>query len=240
MGDIAITDIVVLIVVAISALLAFARGFAKEVLSLLGWLGAVLITVFLFPYVEPYALDLIGNKWLARIATGVGIFILAMVVLSVFSNFISESIQNSFIGGLDRVLGIFFGVFRAWVLLSVFYIAISVFYEQEEHIPPDIRGAKSAPAITLGADILWSLLPARLRQDVGAAARSAKGTTKGDILKKGIDGLGNSKADNKQKDFEKLLNPRPSGSKKVDRKDQGGYGKEDRTDLEKLMERTVK
>ena len=239
MGDIAITDIIVLIVVAISALLAFTRGFAKEVLSLLGWVGAILTTIFVFPYVEPYALDSIGNKWLARIATCVGVFIVALVVLSIFSNFISKSIQESFISGLDRALGIIFGVFRAWVLLSILYIAISIFYEQEEHIPPDMRSAKSAPAITLGADILWSLLPDRLRQDMGAAARSAKGTTKGDILKKGIDGFGNTKADKKQKDFEKLLNPRPGG-KSTNKKEQGGYRKEDRTNLEKLMERTVK
>ncbi|MBE90350.1 MAG: hypothetical protein CMM76_13040 [Rhodospirillaceae bacterium] len=239
MGDIAITDIIVLGIVAISALLAFVRGFAKEVLSLLGWVGAIFITIFLFPYVEPYALDLIGNKWLANIATAVGVFTLVLVVLSVFSNFISESIQESFIGGLNRALGIIFGVFRAWVLLSVLYIAISIFYQQEEDIPPDIRNAKTAPAIALGAEILWSLLPARLRQDAAAAARSAKGTTKVDILKKGIDGLGTAKEDNQQKDFEKLLNPR-SGGKSADKKKHGGYDKQERKNLEKLMERTIK
>ena len=235
----AITDIIVLVVVAISALIAFTRGFTKEVLSLLGWVGAIFITIFVFPYVEPYALDLIGNKWMARIATGVGVFILALVVLSIFSNFISKSIQESFISGLDRALGIIFGVFRAWLLLSILYIAISIFYDQEKDIPPDMRSAKTAPAITLGANILWSLLPDRLRQDMSAAARSAKGTTKGDILKKGIDSLGNTKADDKQKDFEKLLNPRPGG-KSTSKKEQGGYRREDRTNLEKLMERTVK
>lgn len=236
MDGIAITDIVVLIVTVLSALLAFTRGFAKEMLSLLGWVGAVIITIFLFPYVEPYAQEWIGNKWLARGATGIGVFILAMVVLSIFSNFVSETIQDSSLSGLDRGLGVLFGVFRAWVILAVFYIAISIFYEKEEHIPPDIRGAKSAPVIMMGADILWSLLPARLRQGAGDAAKSVKGTTKSDILKKGIDTLGNSKSN--QKDFEKLLNPQPVGNEKP--KERGGYDKKDRKNLDKLMEREVR
>lgn len=235
MDGIAVTDIVVLIITVLSALLAFARGFAKEVLSLLGWVGAVVITVFLFPYVEPYLQDWIGNKWLARIATGIGVFILAMIVLSIFSNFISETIQDSSMSGVDRGLGILFGVFRAWVVLAVFFIAIERFYEKREQVPKDIREAKSAPAIIMGADILWSLLPDRLRSGAGEAAKSVKGTTKSDLLKKGIDTLGNSKSN--QKDFEKLLNPRPSGDSK--QKESGGYEKKDRKNLDDLMERTV-
>ncbi len=137
--------------------------------------------------------------------------------------------------GLDRGLGVLFGVFRAWVVLAVFYIAISVFYEKEEHIPEDIRAAKSAPVIMMGADILWSLLPQRLRQDAGSAAQSVKRTTKTDLLKKGIDTLGDSKKN--QKDFEKLLNPRPAGEKK--RENTGGYDTKDRKNLDDLMERTV-
>jgi membrane protein required for colicin V production len=242
MDGVAITDIVALIVVVLSALLAFARGFSKEVLSLLGWVGAILITVFLYPYVEPYAHDLISHKWLARIATGVGIFIIAMIVLSIFSNFISESIQESSMGGIDRALGILFGVARAWVLLAVLYIGVSIFYEKEKDIPQDIREAKTTPAIVMGAEIIWSLLPKRLRQDAGSAANSVKGATKENVLQKSFESLANQKrgAAQKQKDFEKLNNPRPSSGKAPENKDPGGYDKKDRTGLEKLMERTVK
>jgi hypothetical protein len=127
-------------------------------------------------------------------------------------------------------------------LLAVLYIGVSIFYEKEKDIPQDIREAKTTPAIVMGAEIIWSLLPKRLRQDAGSAANSVKGATKENVLQKSFESLANQKRDaaQKQKDFEKLNNPRPSSGKAPENKDPGGYDKKDRTGLEKLMERTVK
>ena len=43
-------DIGVLIVLAISALLAFGRGFVREVLSIGAWVAAAVVTLYAFPY----------------------------------------------------------------------------------------------------------------------------------------------------------------------------------------------
>lgn len=235
MGDIAVTDIVVLIIALLSILLGFSRGLSKEVLSLMGWVGASLITVFLFPYVEPHVYAWVGNKWLSRIISGAGLFIIAMVILMTLSNFVSKKIQNSFMGGLDRSFGALFGIVRAWVITAIIYIAISIFYEKYEYIPADIRGAKSTPVITLGADFVWSLLPARLQSNVGDAAKSVTGKTEIDILNKGVDGLGGSNSNHKI--FEKLINPRPFGERQ---KTLDGYNEKERKKLDELMERSVR
>jgi membrane protein required for colicin V production len=239
MDGITITDIVAGVVLLISVLLAFGRGFAKEVLSLLGWVGAVLLAVFLFPYVEPYAMDWIGNKWLARIAAGVGLFIVAMVVLTIISNVVSDRIQDSSLSSVDRALGVLFGAARAWILLAVIFIGISVFYEKEEHIPADIRTAKSTPVIKYGANLIWSLLPARLREQTGEAAKSVKGATKESVTKKGVESLFDTDKSKQKSDkvFEKLIAPSPD--KKQEEKESGGYKDKDRKRLDDLMERTV-
>ena len=41
-------DLIILGVIGLSTLLAFSRGFIKEMLSILGWIGAVIATVAFF------------------------------------------------------------------------------------------------------------------------------------------------------------------------------------------------
>ena len=137
--------------------------------------------------------------------------------------------------GLDRTFGVFFGIARAWLLLAVIYIAISIFYEKEEHIPSDLRGAKAAPLVTIGADFIWSLLPARLQRNVGDAAKSVTGKTEIDLLKNGVQRLGNIRNDREA--FEKLLNPSPSNRNR--QKGVQGYNESEREKLNELMKREV-
>ncbi|MGA0394649.1 MAG: CvpA family protein, partial [Rhodospirillales bacterium] len=53
------TDLVIFVVLLISALLAFARGFVHELLSIVGWIGAIFATIYGYPYLKPFARDLI-------------------------------------------------------------------------------------------------------------------------------------------------------------------------------------
>ena len=235
MGDIAVTDIIVIVVTILSTLIGLFRGLAKEILSLLGWVGASLITLFSFPYVDPHVNALISNIWLSRIATGAGLFLLSITILSIIGNTLSERVQNSYMSGLDRTFGVFFGIARAWLLLAVIYIAISIFYEKEEHIPSDVRGAKAAPLVTLGADFIWSLLPTRLQHNVGDAAKSVTGKTEIDLLKKGVQRLGNTR--NNREIFEKLLNPSPANPNK--QKGVQGYNENERKEFNELLQREI-
>ncbi|MEZ7845576.1 MAG: CvpA family protein, partial [Rhodospirillales bacterium] len=52
-------DAGVILILLISAFLAYMRGFVHEVLSFGGWVGAIFVTLYGFPYAKPYARDLI-------------------------------------------------------------------------------------------------------------------------------------------------------------------------------------
>ena len=70
-------DIIVIAVVALSALFAFARGFVKESLSIVAWVGAGLITLRGLPHLSPVAEKYITTNWNAAAAarTSVGFFL---------------------------------------------------------------------------------------------------------------------------------------------------------------------
>ncbi len=114
----------VLFILVISALLAYSRGFVREVLSILGWvIAAVVAFVFagdIEPLVKeiPFLNDLIGeNCVLARLAAFGIVFAVALIVVSIFTPLISGAIQNSALGPLDQGLGFLFGLARGALLV---------------------------------------------------------------------------------------------------------------------------
>ncbi len=97
-----ITDIGVGVVLVVSALLAYARGFVHEVLAVAGWIGAIFATIYGFSYVKPFARDLIDLHWIADLTAGTVLFIVSLVVLSIITRLISNRVQASMLNALDR------------------------------------------------------------------------------------------------------------------------------------------
>ena len=90
-----VTDLAVIAVVVISGLLAFVRGFVHEVLAVGAWIGAAIATVFFLPAALPHARDLISIQIAADIAAGAAIFILVLIVLSIFTHWLARRVRES-------------------------------------------------------------------------------------------------------------------------------------------------
>ena len=118
-------DIVILIVVGISALIALSRGLVKEVLSIIGWVLATLAVIYLLPVLMPFAKQYISSGILAGVTTALCILILFFVVWIYATAGVVGKIRSSKLSGLDRMLGLFFGIVRAMLLVVLFYILIS-------------------------------------------------------------------------------------------------------------------
>ena len=99
-----ITDIAVIIVLLISAFLAYVRGSVHEVLSVAGWIGGGLITIYAFPFAQPFARDLISIELAADLAAGIAVFVISLAILSIMTSAVSKRVQNSTLNALDRSL----------------------------------------------------------------------------------------------------------------------------------------
>src|SRR6476646_9939208 len=111
-------DLVVLAVLAVSALLAFMRGLVREVLGLAAWVGAIFAAVWALPRVRPQFVQWLGNSpW---------------VVLIILSRWISAFVRNSPIGGVDRTLGLVFGLARGAAIIVLAYIVGGWIERQEQ------------------------------------------------------------------------------------------------------------
>ena len=52
-------DIGVGLLLLVSGFLAYTRGLVQESLSIAGWVGAIFITIYGFPYLKPYVHEII-------------------------------------------------------------------------------------------------------------------------------------------------------------------------------------
>ena len=118
-------DVAILIVVAISALIALSRGLIKEVLSIIGWVLSLAAVVYLMPVFTPIVANYVENGSVAAVATASGIVIIFFIFWIILTAKIIGSIRKSKLSGLDRVLGLFFGIFRAFLLVILCYILIN-------------------------------------------------------------------------------------------------------------------
>lgn len=117
-------------VIVISAILAYARGFIREVMSIVGWIAAAFIAFIFAPNALPliseipYLGDFIGeSRELGILAAFAIVFVVALVVVSIFTPLFSSVVQRSALGGLDAGLGFLFGVARGVLLVIVALIA---------------------------------------------------------------------------------------------------------------------
>lgn len=131
--DFTVVDGAVAVVVLISALLAFSRGFIREVMSILGWVVAAVAAFTFAPQVEPmvreipYLRELIsGSCELSILAAFAAVFAVALVVVSIFTPLFSGMVANSALGPMDQGLGFLFGVARGVLLVAVALIVYDI------------------------------------------------------------------------------------------------------------------
>ena len=163
-------DLAVLAVIALSAVFAFVRGFAREVLSIAAWVGAALFTLYAFNGASRLVARFVTTPLLAELVAGVGLFLVALVALTVLTGSIASLVQWSALTPIDRTLGLIFGVVRGAVLVSVAYFVIDITLPPNDR-PGWLTQARSQPLLAEGAGMLRRVLPDSLQlKNTSAAA----------------------------------------------------------------------
>lgn len=156
-------DIIVIAVVAISALIAFLRGFVREVLTVGSWIGAALVTLYGYGMLAPQFEEWIPkSKLFADIAASFVLFTASLIVLSLISHTIAKFVRGSALTAVDRSLGLLFGLVRGAILVSLAYMIVHGL------APELLSGARTEPMMARGADFLRSLAPKGVADSVSA------------------------------------------------------------------------
>jgi len=168
-----LADLIVIIVLVVSGIFAFVRGFVHEVLAVASWVGAAFVTLYAFPVVQPYVLGVIAVEFIASLVTGVGLFLVTLVLFSVLTRILSNRIQQSSLGALDRSLGLLFGFARGAVIVVLAWLALDYMVAEEDR-PAWLQEARARPLIEQGAGYMLALVPPGLLERGDQAADDAR------------------------------------------------------------------
>lgn len=129
MDGFTIVDAGVAVIILLSAILAYSRGFVREALAIGGWIAAAIVAFIFAPQAQPLVkqipvLDrfLSDSCQLSMIASFAGVFALTLVVAAIFIPLFASVVQRSALSGVDQALGFLFGVLRGIVLIAIAFV----------------------------------------------------------------------------------------------------------------------
>jgi membrane protein required for colicin V production len=107
-------------VLVASMLLGMVRGFVREAVGLLAWLGGLWFAWRYAPLLEPYLGGMVGeppvSTWTARIAIVLAVLLLGWLIAGLLGYFLRHSALSVMV---DRLLGLVFGTLRGAVVVAV-------------------------------------------------------------------------------------------------------------------------
>ena len=211
-------DLAVLGVIALSSIFAFARGFVREALSIVAWVGAALTTLYGFTHVYGFVVRFVTTPLLADLVAGAGLFVISLIVLTILTGYLARFVQSSALSPIDRTLGLIFGMARGVFLVSLAYLVLDISLPQNDR-PGWIKQAKSEPFLAQGAELLRGALPEPLQM---------KGAAAGDDAQRAL----------AEKAMRALSSPAAPSSAKPGEEQAPSYKPGDRRDMNRLIENT--
>jgi membrane protein required for colicin V production len=118
-------DLIALLILAASGLIGFARGALRELTTLVAFVAAVAISLFILRFTGPFARHFVHPVWLANAAALLLGFLVSYMAVRMIGAGISRSVHDVHaLSGLDRVAGLGIGLVRGFVVLGVFQLVI--------------------------------------------------------------------------------------------------------------------
>lgn len=141
--DLEILDIIILVIIAASAVFGIFKGFIRQVVSILalvlGIWCAARFTDSLASMVKGWFSLEIAQQTL-HIILFVVIFIIVMILAHFIGKGIEGIIKLSMLGWLNRILGFLFGAFKAIIIMGVAVYAIEYLNDMFNIIPKEVLG----------------------------------------------------------------------------------------------------
>ena len=172
-------DALVLAAVFLSIIVSVARGFLRDMLSIVVWIGAIALGYFGFvnltPFLSKYMLHI---DWLNWVVGGV-VTIISLFIGSIINDYVVKLFKRPGPSILDRSLGFLFGLVRGIFLVSLAFITIQAFLPKET--PPYwFKESKLKFLLQNGGRVIVYLLPAKIDKNLAniGALRLNKNSSK--------------------------------------------------------------
>ncbi|MGF2685445.1 CvpA family protein [Marinobacter sp. DUT-3] len=112
-------DWVIIALITVSTLISLKRGFVKEALSLVTWVGAFIIARTFHPQMQSLLESTVETPLVRLVAAFAILFFGTLIIGAIINNMIGHLIRATGLSATDRVLGMGFGLLRGVVVVIV-------------------------------------------------------------------------------------------------------------------------
>ena len=157
-NEILLFDIIFLIIILYNIIRCLSQGFSLSFLSSLKWVVSVIATIILVPKLQPWVSDYIESDFINNIGIGIFIFIVALFLSIVLGKSIGRTVTWTGLGSVDKSFGIFFGLFKGYLVAICFFSLLNWFYSYEKW-GISTTNAFSFNVVKKGSDLLIKEFP---------------------------------------------------------------------------------
>ena len=125
-------DNLILAVIAISSAFGVRRGFIKEIMSLLSWIAALLVSRIYSGSLASILENLVDNPSVRYVIAFSVLFVIIIMLGTLLNHFMSKLLIVTGLKTIDRLLGAVFGIARGTVIVLVFLFVLNVFVSESE------------------------------------------------------------------------------------------------------------
>jgi membrane protein required for colicin V production len=151
-------DIILVAIMIFSGLLAMLRGLTREMLSIMSWALAALVTLLAYSNFKLQVRSIIDTPMLADATLIAVVFLTSLIVFSLLTANISERVLDSRVGAIDRTLGFVYGLLRGLILVVIAYLIVAQIVERP-NMPKWVTQARSLYLIESTGDTIKSFVP---------------------------------------------------------------------------------
>lgn len=158
-------DIILALMVIISVLFALYRGLVRELLGIAAWILAGFAALYTYTPLQPLMNKMIENKITAGVVGSAVVALVVLVVMTLINAHVAKRLRQSALSGLDRVLGLVFGVARAGLLAAICYLACSMFMPEKKLNEMEDQNF-TVPYIRVMAGWVELVIPDNIKADI--------------------------------------------------------------------------
>ena len=155
-------DILIIVILGYSLVRGLFRGLVKEVSSIIGVFGGFYAAYTYYKIVAKLFSGLINDVSYLNILSFLIIFCGVLIVVSVLGVIIKYLLNIAFLGWVDRIGGLIFGITKGILIVSVLFISLTAFLPKGSAI---IKNSELAPHVSWVSENMAKVVSQEMKID---------------------------------------------------------------------------
>ena len=152
-----IIDIIIIIILLTSCIVATFRGFIKEAFSIISWLFSLMVAFHLYERFKLELLNYLNQEIIIDIIAFGFPFLTTLLISHFISKWLSPKFSVSSFLFFDKILGFVFGMFRGVIIIILVYLGFLYLIGKDRILPNILLEAYSYKYIQASSDILGNV-----------------------------------------------------------------------------------